>query len=101
MTNAQLTLNDLPAANATWSEIAKFALRFNGYEVQGSLERCAEIANSRKHDSVADLRTCLFFEQRRWRHFGEAPDAETMQYIRDVIEKLRAKLSGEGCAGGA
>lgn len=95
MHDFRLTLSELPGPNATWSEIAEFALRFNGYEVHGSLERCAEIANSRKHDSVTDLRTCLFFEQRRWRHFGESPDAEAMQYLRTVIEKLRVKLAEE------
>jgi hypothetical protein len=39
------------------------------------------------------LRTCLFFEQRRWRHFGDEPDEEAMEYIRSVVQKIRAKLA--------
>lgn len=55
--------------------------------------RCGEIANSRRHSTLTDLRTCLFFEQRRWRHHGEAPDAEGMAYIRDLMEQIHERVS--------
>ena len=54
---------------------------------------CAEIANARRHNSLTDLRTCLFFEQRRWRHFGEDPEGEDMAYIREVVEKIRGRVA--------
>jgi hypothetical protein len=38
------------------------SLTFNGYNVWGSFETCAEIANAQRHDSLTNLRTCLFFE---------------------------------------
>jgi hypothetical protein len=44
-------------------------------------------------DTFAELRTCLFFEQRRWRHIGEVPDAEAMAYIRDLVRQIRAKVA--------
>ena len=91
--NDSLRLEDVPSLDATWSEIAEFALTFNGYEEWGSFEKCAEIANARRQDSLTDLRTCLFFEQRRWRHFGEDPDDETLAYLRNLVEKVRSYVS--------
>jgi hypothetical protein len=91
--NGQLTLADLPPADADWGAILPFAHSFDGYTAWGSFEACAEIANARRHDSLAELRTCLFFEARRWRHFGHDPDAEAMAYIRGVLEAIRARVT--------
>jgi hypothetical protein len=87
-------LSQIPSADAAWHEIVRFAHTFDGYKYWGSHERCAEIANARRIDTLADLRTCLFFEQRRWNHFGESPDAEAMTYIRSLVAQIRAKVSG-------
>ena len=91
--NKNLTLSDIPSLDAGWDEFSEFALTFDGYNVWGSFDKCAEIANDRRHESLTDLRTCLFFEQRRWRHFGEHPDEEEMMYLRGVIEKIRSRVS--------
>ena len=93
ISNKHLLLIDIPKSDADWSEIAAFALTFNGYEVCGSFDKCAEIANAKRHESLTDMRACLFFEQRRWRHFGESPDGETMAYLRKLLESIRAKVS--------
>ena len=69
-----------------------FALTFDAYEVLGSFEACGEIANARNSETLTNLRTCLFFEQRRWRHFGEEPDSSSMEYIHGIVEKIRIKL---------
>lgn len=91
----------LPGPEAGWGEIQRFALTFDGYTHAGSVERCGEIANAAAErfaqgkglfDSLDDLRTCLFFEQRRWRHFAEDPDEETMRYIRALLEAVREKV---------
>jgi hypothetical protein len=87
--DSDLTLTDIPTVDATWENISKFALTYSGYEVCGSFEACADIANAQRHESLADLRTCLFFEQRRWRHFGYDPDDETMVYIRGIVKQIR------------
>lgn len=90
--NADLFDTDVPPAQAPWQAIQEFALTFDGYGYWGSFERCAEIANRREHDSLIKLRTRLFFEQRRWRHFGEEPDGEALAYIHGIIEAIREKL---------
>ncbi len=47
-------------------------------------------------DTLTELRTCLFFEQRRWRHFGRTPDEESMIFINAILRGVREKLtSGE------
>ena len=46
--------------------------------------------------ALADLRACLFFEQRRWHHFGDTPDEESMTYIWALVEAIRNRvLAGE------
>lgn len=90
--NADLDLSRVPLRSASIGEIWNFALTFHGYKRAGSFEACAEIANSRRHDTLTDLRTCLFFEQRRWRHFGEAPNGADLDYIRQLVEAIRQKI---------
>lgn len=83
---------DVPPANAEWSEIQEFALTFNGYSFWNGFDRCAAIANAKQPRNLTELRTCLFFEQRRWRHLGKIPDAESMAYIRTLVDEIRAQL---------
>ena len=103
--NEHLTERNIPVPNTEWHRIAEFALTFDGYNRWGSFDKCAEIANTAAKvyaneqalpDSLTEFRTCLFFEQRRWRHFGESPDEQTMKYIYALIEGIRQKvLAGE------
>lgn len=101
ISNAKLKIGDVPASDAGWSQIGGFALTFDGYEHWGSFGKCAEIDNhwakaytegQTLPDSLTDLRTCLFFEQRRWRHYGWEPDEEAMNYIRALVEAIRCKV---------
>lgn len=90
-----LTLADIPPANADWGSISEFALTYNGFETQGSFEACAEIAHAQRCTSLGEVRTCLYFEQRRWRHYGEQPDDEAMKYIRDLVEQIRRYVTAK------
>ncbi len=93
ISNKRLRAEKMPLPAADWSEIQRFALTFDGYEHWGSFDQCAEIANAQRHDTLTDLRTCLFFEQRRWRHFGFAPDEGSMIYIHELLEQIRARVA--------
>lgn len=92
ISNAQLKVAKMPPVDAEWADIDRFALTFDGYAYAGSIERCGEIANSRRHATLSDIRTCLFFEQRRWRHQGDLPDEEAMAYIRDLLIQVRERV---------
>jgi hypothetical protein len=99
----KLTLESVPSTTARWSPaIETFALTFNGYQNIGD-EECGRLANKvkeelRKDDgalralTLAELRGCLFFEQRRYRHFGTEPEAEERRYIDALLDAIRAAI---------
>ena len=89
--NCDLTLSDVPAPDSELGTIFHFALTFDGYEYWGT-EKCGRIANKRRHKTLTELRTCLFFEQRRYHHIGEGPNVEDEQYIRSLITKVKAMV---------
>jgi len=99
--NAQLIETDLPARRATWTKIQPFALTFDGYEHWGSFKKCREVADlgvslHRKQEplaqSLTDLRTCLFFESRRWKHLKKDPTKKGMNYIHALVEAIRLRV---------
>jgi hypothetical protein len=99
--NVSLELADLPAPEEDWSRINSFALTFNGYDHWGSFEACGEVAERWQQaftregslpPTLTELRTCLFFEQRRWRHYGYAPEETAMIYIRSLMAEIHAKV---------
>jgi hypothetical protein len=78
--------------------IFKYALCFNGYEAFGGLERLGEIANQKlfffsEHGawlgSAKELRGCLFFEQRRWMHFGYSPQRDDLNALANLFERIQ------------
>jgi len=100
--DATLRFADVPAPDASEDEIQRFALTTNGYERLGTFDRCATLANSALEvwrreqllpETLGELRCCLFFEQRRWRHFGYPFDDETLAYVRALIAKIRDLLA--------
>jgi hypothetical protein len=93
--NDDLVLANIPASDADWGEIMPFAHTFDGYKIMGSFEACAAIANERRQETLTELRTCLFFEARRWRHFGEDPDPLAMEYIRGLLTQIRDRIATE------
>ena len=105
--SSDLRESDLPPPDAGWREIGRFALSFDGYEAWGSFGKCAEVANrwldayltdGALPESLDELRTCLFFEQRRWRHYGYDPDEEAMCYIGALLEGIRERVAAEEIA---
>jgi len=91
--NENLKLENIPNPDASWQDIIPFASSFNGYRMHGSRSACAKIANAQRDGTLTELRTCLFFEFRRYNHFGCDPDKEDMCYIREIIRKIRDKIS--------
>lgn len=91
--NDELVIEQIPDPDADWDTIQRFALTFDGYRFWGSFEKCAEVANKHLNSTLTELRTCLFFEQRRWRHFDEEPDYKAMVYLGGIIKKIREAVS--------
>jgi hypothetical protein len=63
---------------------------------------CADIANRYlkvygQHgtlpQTLTELRTCVFFEQRRWRHLDAEPDPGDKAYIAALLGAIRVKVA--------
>jgi hypothetical protein len=102
--NSQLIESDIPARSAGWKKIQPFAFTFNGYDHWGSFEKCREVAQHglqlyrNQQDlaqSLTDLRTCLFFEARRWKHFEKNPSKKGMDYIHALVDAIRMRVKAK------
>ena len=92
ITNRELVIDRIPSAISSWDAIQRFALTFDGYAVFNTAaepEGCGELANSRQAKTLTELRASLFFEQRRWRHYGEVPESLDLIYIQSLLWRIR------------
>ncbi|WP_406700102.1 hypothetical protein V5E97_14805 [Singulisphaera sp. Ch08] len=87
--NDALRNDHLPSPDAAGTEVWRLANTFNGFKHWGSFEQCEEIANQIRDSTLTELRTCLFYECRRWHYYGELPDKHESPYIRGLVEKIR------------
>ena len=99
--NSHLIEKDIPSHRASWKKIEPFALTFNGYKHWGSFKKCREVAEdgvklyrAQKDmtQSLTDLRTCLFFESRRWKHLEKNPSKKGMEYAHILVEAIRVRV---------
>ena len=98
---------EVPSDAAEWPEIWEFALTYNAYKRHGGFDVVAEIGDAALRqwevagllpDDLGTARAALFFEQRRYHHFGEAPSGESAIYVRSLLDRIRS-LSGGRVAG--
>jgi hypothetical protein len=99
--NSLLIEKDIPSRRAAWKKIQPFAHTFNGYEHWGSVKKCREVArqgillhksNQDMVQSLTDLRTCLFFEARRWKHMEKTPTKPALEYVHALVEAIRERV---------
>ena len=90
----------VPEPDASWLDIWEFALTYNGYEHHG--DRTSRIGNRSLEQwnqtgqvprTLDSARTALFFEQRRFHHYGTDPDEKHERYIRGLVGRI-GKLTG-------
>jgi hypothetical protein len=73
----------------------RFALSYGGYALWVDLADFANDAADRWRESGAlpegldSMRACLFFEQRRYRHFDRAPQGQEADYVWALIDAIR------------
>jgi hypothetical protein len=93
----------VPAPNAPWWHVWVFALSYNAYDRRGGFESAAELGNAAlsrwnvRNELPSDLdtaRAALFFEQRRYHHFGDDPTGENERYVRSLVERIRDLCGG-------
>jgi len=88
---------EMPQRGDSWQKIKKFAMEVNGYELKGSFAGAADLANRSKLDelSLSDLHMVLFFEYRRFNHFGYEPDQDAMEHIYDIVDIMNQKQKSQ------
>jgi len=78
-------------------------MNFNGYERWGSFEKCAEIAEAwltrykirETPPTLTEYGTCLFFEARRWRHYGYDPNENAVMYFHALTDSIRILVASK------
>jgi hypothetical protein len=94
--NAELTTAGIPGRADPWDAVSEFALSYDGYGYWDDLPELASRVlqcwtRSRSLPGTLDeLRGCLFYEQRRWHHFGEEPSGRSAEYMRAIVEAIAA-----------
>ena len=100
--NESLTASAVPPVTASWHTIMGFALTIDGYNAIGQKE-CAQLGNGGKSAvskdaasvetlSLTELRLCLFFEQRRFNHFGHEPQDTDRMFINTPLQAIQKKI---------
>jgi hypothetical protein len=94
--NAELGTAEIPRRSDSWEAVSDFALSYDGYEYWDDLPELASRSLQRWTRSGAlpatldELRGCLFYEQRRWHHFGEDPTGRSAEYMRVIVDAIGA-----------
>jgi hypothetical protein len=82
-----------------WAKSAVFAHLIDGYANMG--DSLGALANERLQaaemqgvwrGTTRELWLCLFFEHRRWRHFGEFPTGNDLKLLDDLCRVMREQL---------
>jgi hypothetical protein len=93
--NAQLRVHGIPDRGDTWDAVSSFSLSYDGYAYWDDVSELAtrRIRSwTRQHTlptSIDEVRACLFYEQRRWHHFGEDPNGRGEKYVWALLDTLR------------
>ena len=94
---------DVSDIEAIWN----YALTLDGYAytIRELKRECGDLANERLNifektgaweGSFEELRCCLFFEQRRWRHFGIDPEGTELLKVQKLFLAVRKQWQTSG-----
>ncbi len=110
--NAALVPESVPTEADGWERLNEFALGYDGYAYWDNLPELAHRSlahwtrNGSQPETLDELRACLFFEQRRWHHFGDTPSGRSAEYLWALADAIRDLVtptadSGDVAAGAA
>jgi hypothetical protein len=86
-----LTIDRVPTSSARLNLIWGFASTFDIAESSADSDLHASDFVSQQR-SLPELREYIYFQYRRFNHFGESPDRLTEDAVRKAVELIRAKL---------
>ncbi len=91
----ELKATDLPALNAKWEKIIKFASTFdlqNEYKAIRKESAISSVFDVDASNNIVELRCALHSEWRRYNHVGDFITEGTLERAQELIEFLREKL---------
>jgi hypothetical protein len=97
--NSQVKVHTIPDHGDSWDAVSSFALSYDGYAYWDDVSELAtrSIRSWTRHHtlptSIDELRACLFYEQRRWHHFGEDPNGRGALYVWALLDRLRVLVA--------
>jgi hypothetical protein len=87
-----LSLADVPGVEAPIGKIFEFALMFDPRELKDQGLSLGNLDDLSDESSLPELRGHLYFEQRRWNHYGQLPDSKSEAQLRRIVSMVREKL---------
>ena len=91
----ELKVTDLPAPNAKWEKIIKFASTFdlqNEYKEIRKETKINSVFDVDASNNIVELRCALHTDWRRYNHVGDFLTEGTLEKGQELIEILREKL---------
>jgi hypothetical protein len=104
VTNAQLRVHGIPDRGDPWEAVSSFSLSYDGYAYWDDVSELATrhvrvwTRDRMLPASIDEVRACLFYEQRRWHHFGEEPNGRGAQYVWALLDTLRSLVAARSAA---
>jgi hypothetical protein len=89
--NEALRPASIPRRGAPWEAVQEFALSYDGNGYWSGLAVLAGrtvqgwTRDRSLPDTLDELRACLFYEQRRWHHFGQEPHGRSADYLEALL----------------
>ena len=88
-----LKIQNLPSADANWSQLTEFALSFDPILEIGKWTWSIDLVRFSNSSSVKELRSYIYFMQRAW-HDREISES-ALDEMRSAVLLIRSKLSEE------
>ncbi len=98
ISNEALRSAPIPGRGAPWEAVEEFALSYDGYGYWSGLAELAgrSVQGWTRHRSLPgsldELRACLFYEQRRWHHYGQEPCGRAADYLGALLEAVAERV---------
>ncbi|MDO9300005.1 MAG: hypothetical protein Q7T89_01415 [Anaerolineales bacterium] len=87
-----LTIQDLPSADADWNQITEFALSFDPMLELGEFTLSQDLLLFNNKSCVKELRSYVYFMQRWWNNKTREISKSSLDEIRSAVLLIRSKL---------
>ena len=87
----KLKATDIPSKFSSWSDIVEFVTTFDPRSEIHDGAAIKGIADVTEASTVREIRAALFFEYRRYNHFGYEPEPTVFKAALDAIAILKSK----------